>query len=894
MTDSPVPDTAITDSPVTGSPATDGPVTGSPVTGNPVLDSAALDRIVRDVGVPGSALDCALIVGPPGTGRSRILRAVAEKLRDNGVRVIVGAPADVPAPSAQQPRRPIVVADDLHTWPAELLDTLVRRLDDGSVGVVGVTENRDRDPAVADLISRARRSGAEVLRRPMSTGAVIDQAAAQGLSLGATTASHIRRRCAGASAVIDVVLGIVASGEDEGDGEDDGRSDDLGVGVGVDVGLGVVAGERAGTVLPVRDPIAIADRVARDHRHRVFRNLDDDTLAVLALASSRAALDPVSVSATLEITADDAASALDRARGSGFLGGSDVFPAGAIETLCEVVGPERLADLGRRAVRVRLRSGAPTVDDALRAVGAGIADPIVVETLCAAARDSEPSRAAALLEAAEAAGGDPTVLRPARARLALDGGDLPGAARLVDDLIAGVTDPTEHVADAIAVAAAVASVSGRHTQAADLFRWLGPELVAGHRVAAVDALLAVGDRFGATTVGQPGRRPPTVTRFAEDAAITAVVTADGGNAAVEELVRAWSSVGDPARLRELGWTSFALAMHSGDQIAAGSLAELIWGDTDDPHRALADAWTALCAGDVDAAATEISTAPPTALPVVRLRQLAIALGVAGRTGDTAGLAAIWREAVPLIVSVEIGLADVTVLGELWLAAARIGDTARVARHVAAVDSLLDRLDDRAVWRPLWTWYALRAGLLAGDLAGADNRAGDLGALAARPGATRFVAALSEAAAVSVAVAAGATDDTVSPLSAQRITAAVAGLEAVGLRGDAGRLAADAAIRTDDTAVATTLLRTARSVGSDRAVTAGRRVGAPADDVDGPLTDREAEVARELLAGFTYREIGERLYISAKTVEHHVARIRRRLDAGSRSELLAAIRAAGYQ
>ncbi|MDL9946622.1 LuxR C-terminal-related transcriptional regulator [Gordonia sp. ABSL11-1] len=886
MPDTPMTGSPVPGSPVPGSPVPGSPVTGSPVTGSPAPDRAALDRIVRDLGVPGSALDCALIVGPPGTGRSTILRAVAEQLRDNGVRVIVGVPADVPAPSVQQPRRPIVVADDLHTWPAELLDILARRLDDGSVGVVGVTENRDRDPAIADLISRARRSGTEVLRRPMSTGAVIDRAAAQGLSLDATTASHIRRRCAGASAVIDVVLGIVASGEDEG------RSDDLGVGV--DAGLGAGAGERTGTVLPVRDPIAIADRVARDHRHRVFRNLDDDTLAVLALASSRAALDPVSVSATLEITADDAASALDRARGSGFLGGSDVFPAGAIETLCEVVGPERLAGLSRRAVRVRLRFGAPSVDDALRAVGAGIVDPIVVETLCAAARDSEPSRAAALLEAAEAAGGDPAVLRPARARLALGGGDLPGAARLVDDLIAGVTEPTEHVADAIAVAAAVASASGRHTQAADLFRWLGPELVAGHRVAAVDALLTVGDRSGATTVGQPGRRPPTVTRFAEDAAITAVVTDDGGNAAVEELVRAWSSVGDPARLRELGWTSFALAVHSGDQVAAGSLADLIWGDTDDPHRALADAWTALCAGDVDAAAAEISTGPPTALPTVRLRQLAIALGVAGRTGDTAGLAAIWREAVPLIVSVEIGLADVTVLGELWLAAARIGDTARITRHVAAVDSLLDRLDDRTVWRPLWTWYALRAGLLAGDLAGADNRAGDLGALAARPGATRFVAVLSEAAAVSVAVAAGATYAAATPLSAQRITAAVAGLDAVGLRGDAGRLAADAAIRTDDTAVATTLLRTARSVGSDRAVTAGRRVGAPADDVDGPLTDREAEVARELLAGFTYREIGERLYISAKTVEHHVARIRRRLDAGSRSELLAAIRAAGYQ
>lgn len=69
---------------------------------------------------------------------------------------------------------------------------------------------------------------------------------------------------------------------------------------------------------------------------------------------------------------------------------------------------------------------------------------------------------------------------------------------------------------------------------------------------------------------------------------------------------------------------------------------------------------------------------------------------------------------------------------------------------------------------------------------------------------------------------------------------------------------------------------------------------PANPGVGGLTDREAEVAGQLLAGFTYREIGENLYISAKTVEHHVSRIRRRLDAGSRSELLAALRSAGYE
>jgi len=60
-----------------------------------------------------------------------------------------------------------------------------------------------------------------------------------------------------------------------------------------------------------------------------------------------------------------------------------------------------------------------------------------------------------------------------------------------------------------------------------------------------------------------------------------------------------------------------------------------------------------------------------------------------------------------------------------------------------------------------------------------------------------------------------------------------------------------------------------------------------------LSDREYEVAELILLGLTYREIGARLYISAKTVEHHVARIRRRIGAGSRSELLSMLRAMGH-
>lgn len=58
----------------------------------------------------------------------------------------------------------------------------------------------------------------------------------------------------------------------------------------------------------------------------------------------------------------------------------------------------------------------------------------------------------------------------------------------------------------------------------------------------------------------------------------------------------------------------------------------------------------------------------------------------------------------------------------------------------------------------------------------------------------------------------------------------------------------------------------------------------------PLSAREREVAELLLLGLPYRDIGRQLFISAKTVEHHVARIRRRLGAGSRSEMLSMLRA----
>jgi DNA-binding CsgD family transcriptional regulator len=65
---------------------------------------------------------------------------------------------------------------------------------------------------------------------------------------------------------------------------------------------------------------------------------------------------------------------------------------------------------------------------------------------------------------------------------------------------------------------------------------------------------------------------------------------------------------------------------------------------------------------------------------------------------------------------------------------------------------------------------------------------------------------------------------------------------------------------------------------------------PSRPTSSRLSDREREVAELLLLGMPYKDIGSQLFISAKTVEHHVARIRRRLGAESRSEMLSMLRA----
>ena len=57
----------------------------------------------------------------------------------------------------------------------------------------------------------------------------------------------------------------------------------------------------------------------------------------------------------------------------------------------------------------------------------------------------------------------------------------------------------------------------------------------------------------------------------------------------------------------------------------------------------------------------------------------------------------------------------------------------------------------------------------------------------------------------------------------------------------------------------------------------------------PLTNREREIALLAADGLTTRVIAERLYLSARTVDNHLARIYTKLGITNRSELAATLR-----
>jgi DNA-binding NarL/FixJ family response regulator len=408
-------------------------------------------------------------------------------------------------------------------------------------------------------------------------------------------------------------------------------------------------------------------------------------------------------------------------------------------------------------------------------------------------------------------------------------------------------------------------------------------------VLAVPALVGIG-RVAEARTAAAGPAPVALLRFAEG-----TLAAGEPEVALPLLIEAAESLERGAPAVVLPDTPHAIgavvAVAAGDVASAEHLltracAARIGGPVAEERHRLLLAWARMRRGRYDTALHELRR-PAGADPPGRERLLraALAAGIARRRGDIAGLRDVWSGIEPLLARRTVDLWQIEAVEELAVAGARLRRAGRVEPVLDLLDGIVARLDEPATWSVSLGWLRLQMAIVSDDAAAAAEVAERLAAVVDR--GARALAQCTAAARWAEVLA-----DRVAPDAVLRATE---DLHAAQLPWEASRLAGQAAIRTAAPAAARRLLERARELSepesagpADPVAGAAAGAGRPADRTGG-LSEREVTVARLVLAGSTHREIGAQLYIAPKTVEHHVARIRSKLGANTRAELMAMLR-----
>ena len=377
---------------------------------------------------------------------------------------------------------------------------------------------------------------------------------------------------------------------------------------------------------------------------------------------------------------------------------------------------------------------------------------------------------------------------------------------------------------------------------------------------------------------RPAAAPPALRRLAE-----AALTVGDPHTAMPLLIEAAEAFEQAPVTVVVPDTPHALAavvaVTAGDAASAEHLLERALATgvggpvAHDRHRTLL-AWVRMRTGRYAPAKEELRRLADASPPArERLVLAALTAGLARRDGDIATLRAAWNAADPVLARQAVDLFQLEMLEELLVAAARLRQQRRIAPVVTQLRTIVEGLGQPAAWAVSLGWLRLQSAVVCEDTQAAEAAAADLARYAPTPGlAARQRAQCAAAAQWAAALAGNVDPDGVLTASDDLVTAE--------LPWEASRLVGQAAVRAADPGVARRLLERAREL----APTAHT-----ADAPRGGLSDREVEVARLVLAGRTHREIGAQLYLSPKTVEHHVARIRAKVGATSRAELLAALR-----
>ncbi|MEO3941930.1 LuxR C-terminal-related transcriptional regulator [Paenarthrobacter nicotinovorans] len=574
----------------------------------------------------------------------------------------------------------------------------------------------------------------------------------------------------------------------------------------------------------------------------------------------------------------------------------------------------RIRALQRELVDKHLHEGRPLGDLARDLARSGLQDARVAAELEATANDlldSDPRLAVDLYAEAVLAGNSKLENAAKRAQALAATGDLDGAGRIVDRLLALPEPPDLRLG--VDVAAAVWAQRGMLNRSADTYSWLGPDRLEGSAPLAAVALIGSGNVVQAEEMLASGRTGGSPTLLA----VALTLTQEGlrqtlgpaPHLALPELIRASDMMNASAAAIPLPETPGALAalcaLHSGepavaDNVLRAALAAGQGGVVARPRLFLLQAWSAMQQDNADEARLAINEAVkanhwPLA-PRDELLLAALEVGLARRGTEVHGLVLAWDRAREAMMHVSVDLYSLLPWGELMISAARLREAHRVSHYLDGAWELLRRLGNPPLWSVPLHWAAVQAALLSEsptDLA---------------PHAAALVRASEHSHLASVLAAGGKAWVSVlaGRFEAPDVEAAARGLAAVGMPWEGARLAGHAAAHAEERRDMVRLLACARDLhpqgvqsgGSSEQAdelhrdVAGTTVPDPINQGDASgLSAREREVARLLLEGKTYREIGEAIYISPRTAEHHVARMRRRLGAENRSELLVRLRLA---
>ncbi len=769
-----------------------------------------------------------VVVGVDGAGRTHRLRQILAAAADG--RWFTGLDG---LDGLEAARASLVVVDDAHRLDAAVLRALTAA---GRAGTRLAISRRPTitGPELAELDEVAAAGGVEVLR-PLDRDAVATLVATV---TGRAVSPDVAARVHEASA-----------------------------------GMPAVAAHLAGN----RD--ALPARVQRR-----FAVLPAEVVAVARVLALRLDL-PDEVPAAL-LPDGDLGAAMRVLREEGLLvpGGERMIPALADVVLAELSAPERRS-LHDTVARAMLTAGADPAATATQLRAARIRTPAAAEVYLRAGEElrfTDPAAALSWYDDATDAGADPAAVAPGRAEAATllglpidvdpplppadgtttTGDGAPEARRergAADDTrragaLAGepIAPPTS-AARLVWVAGAAAAHDGRAARGAEALLTAPPP----GPVLAVPLLVATG-RVGPARAVVPGSSPSG--RFAA----AAVAAAEDPDAAVPLLIEAAEGLERAAPNAVLPDTPHAVgavvAVAVGDLAAAEhllgrALAAGVGGPAGAERHRLLLAWARMRAGRYDTALAELRR--ETELPGrERLLKAAISAGIARRRGDVAGLHAVWDGVEPVLARRAVDLWQLEAVEELLVAAARLKHRRRIEPVIAALEEVVP-----PAWRPSLGWLRVQVAVADGDPAAVAEHAG-------MPGV------LGDAARMWAAVLGG---EPVAPDAVHDLTERLADRQ---LPWEASRLAGQAAITTTDPAAARRLLERARELSEPEAAAGPAAAG---------LSERELDVARMVLAGSTHKEIGAQLYISPKTVEHHVARIRGKLGATSRAELLAMLR-----